>query len=147
VKASTNTFEQKTRINVSVEISIAYSCEHREGVHFFSADGELTAEDLCDEVARRIRNLCVLVGPSDISIGSAGNFLSSQADHLLSSEWLLGIDGSPLFDILSRWRGVPTTIRFVDGNPKTTDQRHLMHLEQRGRAPRLPALVINVRAV
>jgi hypothetical protein len=39
--------------------------------------------------------------------------LAAHQTEIMESEWLLGLDGTPLIDIVSKWRGVQTDLEFT----------------------------------
>jgi hypothetical protein len=129
-----------------MDIGIEYLCEDRTGLHVFSVHGGASATSLCDEVARQVRNLCALVGPSLIRIVSPENVLAGCAGRITDSEWLLSPEGVSLIDIVSRWRGVPTGIEFVAAaeQPVVRGARALSTGVRRPPTPTLPALVVNI---
>ena len=120
-----------------MHIGIEYSCESGKGTHVYNSQGDPNTEAVRDETARRLRNLCAIVGPSRVRVLSPGNVLAAHANLILENEWLSGPKGISLLDIVSQWRGARVTIDFADVGPSMPSSSVLLNTV---RPPLTPAL-------
>jgi hypothetical protein len=127
-----------------MDIGIEYSCGDRAGVHVFGVRSTSSSAFLCQETARHLRNLCALVGPARIRVSSPSNLLAAHQTEIMESEWLLGLDGTPLIDIVSKWRGVQTDLEFTSAGRVPFRSKALSAKSGRSAGPPLPALVVNI---
>lgn len=93
-------------------LGLTYSCDDRKGSCILHLPSRASETLMISEIARTIRNLCALVGPSTIELLSDNDDLQSAQDQILLSPLLKDLRGESMLDTVSSWRGAQTTLFF-----------------------------------